>query len=90
MSYRRLNRGEIGLLRMMGRRLKRVSAGVGVMLTRHERRIAAPLWRRGIVHVWYRQAPDTAPSLQGPYFTLSDLGKRLWGVFSQPRGMETQ
>jgi hypothetical protein len=82
---RRLNQKEIGLVRMLFRRAERLSQSFGVALTRHERRVAAPLWRRGIVNCWYRQAPDTAPSLQGPYFTLSALGQRLAAVFTRPR-----
>lgn len=40
-----------------------------------------PLWRRGIIEIWYRQAPETQPSLQGPYYGLTVSGAQLASNF---------
>jgi hypothetical protein len=51
--------------------------GGQVTLTRDQREAMQPLWRRGLVEVWYRQSPDANPSLQGPFYRLSAAGWRL-------------
>lgn len=85
--HRRLNHQEIGLLR----HLFRVGAGsFAVSLDRPRRRAAVPMWRRGIVNAWYRQAPSLSPSWQGPYFNLSEAGVRLAAKFMRPRASAVQ
>jgi hypothetical protein len=53
------------------------AAGGQVTLTRDQREAMAPLWRRGIVEIWYRQTVDGNPSLQGPFYRLTESGSRL-------------
>lgn len=53
------------------------SGGGQVTMTRDYREVLGPLWRRGAVEIWYRQAPNANPSLQGPFFRLTDSGWRL-------------
>jgi len=80
----RLTGHEINILRSIIRR----SGGRPVTLSRFHRRLVAPLWRRGLIEAWYRQAPENTPSLQGPLFTLSIAGARLAACFAQPRSSE--
>jgi hypothetical protein len=80
---RRLSQGEIGVLRSLIRRSG--AGGAAVTLSRWQRRLVVELWRRQLVYVWYRQAPETVPSLQGPYFSLSIAGLRLASLFAAPR-----
>lgn len=37
------------------------------------------LWRRGLVHVWYRQSQHNSPSLSGPFFTPTFDGWKVAG-----------
>jgi hypothetical protein len=80
---RRLHGGEINILRSLVRRS--ASFGGAATLSRWQRRLVVELWRRDLVHVWYRQVPEAGPSLQGPYFTLSIAGFRLASLFAAPR-----
>ena len=79
---RRLHAGEINILRSL---VRRSAGGLAVTLNRGQRRMVVELWRRDLVHVWYRQTPSTVPSPQGPYFTLSIAGFRLASLFAAPR-----
>lgn len=56
---------------------------------RWQRGPAIPLWRRGLIEIWYRQAPSEQPALQGPYFGLTITGTQLASHFLKtpaPRG----
>lgn len=86
LPYRRLTGREINLLRFLAMHALKLSGMAGVMLSRRDRGLAAPLWRRGLINCWYRQAPETTPSLQGPYFSLSHAGLRLAEKFTRPSG----
>jgi hypothetical protein len=46
-----------------------------------QKKPALPLWRRGLIEIWYRQSPDSQPSLQGPYYGLSIVGASLAAHF---------
>lgn len=45
-------------------------------LTRDQREAMVPLWRRGLVEMWFKHVPD-APTSRGPYFSLTDRGTAL-------------
>jgi hypothetical protein len=49
-----------------------------------QKKPALPLWRRGLIEIWYRQSPDSQPSLQGPYYGLSIAGASLAARFIHP------
>lgn len=49
-----------------------------------QRGSALPLSRRGLIEIWYRQAPGDDPALQGPYLSLSTAGFRLASCFTHP------
>lgn len=78
----RLSRSQIVLLRSLFRR----SGGRPISIERWQRGPSVPLWRRGIVEIWYRQVPDEGS--QGPYFSLTISGARLASAFlPAPRGL---
>ncbi len=81
----RLDRHQIEILRSL---MKRGGATRAISLD-CKREPIVPLWRRGIVEIWYRQAPDSRPSLQGPYYGLTISGAQLASSFfaePAPRG----
>jgi len=78
--YTRLNSSQINLLRNLA---IRCGLGGAVTVSRPYRSIALSLWRRGLVEIWYRQAVED--TLQGPYFGLSIVGRRLALLFTTPR-----
>lgn len=49
--------------------------GAQVPLSPHQREAATPLWRRGLVEVWYRVVPDEGG--RGPFYRLSHHGRLL-------------
>lgn len=51
------------------------SSGNQIALTRDQREAMAPLWRKGIVEVWYRNVPDEGS--RGPFYRPSESGWRL-------------
>ncbi len=84
--FARLNRREIDLIRLLFSRPRdRIARSIGTMLHARERRIAAALWRRGLIEAFYRQAPDSDCALQGPFFALSFMGWKLGKAFTRPR-----
>lgn len=81
---KRLNWPQINALRSLAMR----SGGkTAVALDERQRAHIAPLWRRGIVEVWYRQVPAEMgePILRGPFFSLSIPGFQLASAFLTPR-----
>jgi len=85
---RRLVQNEIEVLRSLARRSQ--AGGTAVSLPAYLREAVAPLWRWQLVEVWYRQAADADPALQGPYFSLTLAGLRLALVFAAPRQRRQQ
>lgn len=84
-EHRRLTRPEISILKSLA---TRGASSRAISLPHRHRCHAVPLWRRGIVEVWYRQAPDGQPSLQGPYYSLTISGAMLASQFlPAPRGL---
>jgi hypothetical protein len=79
MIRRRLTGPEIGILRSIFAR----SNGVPVTLTRRERVLVAPLWRRRLLDVWTRYVPEDGG--HGPYFALTLAGQHLASHFAAPR-----
>ena len=77
----RLTDHQIGLLRAL---VKRGAAARAITIESWRRKCALPLWRRGLVEIWYRQSPDAQPSLQGPYYALSIGGAHLALSFLNP------
>lgn len=73
-SRDRLSNRQIATLRHLA-----ICTGNGgqVTLTREQREAAQPLWRRGLVEIWYRQAVDGNPSLQGPFFRPTIVGRHV-------------
>jgi hypothetical protein len=85
-AFARLSAREIAIVRLLFSRPRdRIARSIGLMLEAHERRVAASLWRRGLVETFYRQAPDSDRSLQGPFFALSFMGWKLGKAFARPR-----
>lgn len=80
LEHPRLNWRQINLLRFLGMR-----CGLGglIRLARWQRTLAVPLWRRELIEIWYRQSPEG--TLQGPYFGLSFIGRKLAIAFCSPR-----
>jgi hypothetical protein len=74
----RLSNSQIVLLRSLA---KRGASTKAITIEKWQREPALPLWRRGIIEIWYRQSPDAQPSLQGPYYGLSIAGARLASSF---------
>jgi hypothetical protein len=76
-STERLSRRQITTLKQLS-----VCCGDGgqVLLTRPQREAMAPLWRRGLVEIWYRQGVDANPSLQGPFYRPTQRGWALIGA----------
>jgi hypothetical protein len=74
----RLKSREIVLLRSLASRGASLRA---VSIDRYQRSHALPLWRRGLIEIWYRQSPDAQPSLQGPYYGLTVSGAKLASNF---------
>lgn len=82
----RLTRSQIVILRSLMQRGGNTRA---ISIDKWQRAPAVPLWRRGIVEIWYRQSPDSQPSLQGPYYGLTISGAQLASNFINlpaPRG----
>ena len=87
MSESRLTNSQIILMRTLAKCGGAVRA---VKIADWMRKSALPLWRRGLVEIWYRQSPGDQPSLQGPYYGLTIFGARLADSFIHqnpaPRG----
>lgn len=80
----RLSSPQISVLRSL---FQRGAAIRPITLSAWQRLFARALWRREIVEIWYRQAPE---ELQGPYFALTTSGARLAAAFVKhpaPRGL---
>lgn len=85
---RRLNPREVGTVKFLARHH---GAGLRfISLGEELRGVAIPLWREGLVEIWYRQMPNTRPSLRGPHFALSYTGQQLAAALQQPRANFTQ
>ncbi len=80
-SPKRLCTSEIGVLKLLA---VHCGAGGSISLDDGKREAAKPLWRRGLIGVWYRQAPELG--LQGPYFGLSISGSQLAAAFHNGHG----
>ena len=81
----RLTRSQIIILRSL---IKRGADSRAISIEKWQRAPTLPLWRRGIVEIWYRQSPDAQPSLQGPYYGLTIAGAQLAASFlPAPRGL---
>jgi hypothetical protein len=74
MSIEHLTRSQIIILRSL---MKRGADNRAISIEKWQREPAIPLWRRGIVEIWYRQSPDANPSLQGPFYGLTIAGAQL-------------
>jgi len=72
---RRLTPRELGIIKFLARHQ---GAGLRfVSLGRPLRKLAIPLWRDGLIEIWYRQMPSVRPALRGPHYSLSHSGRRL-------------
>jgi hypothetical protein len=49
--------------------------GGSVTLTRDQREVMVPLWRRQLIEIWYRHFPGERP--RGPFFRPTDFGWSL-------------
>jgi hypothetical protein len=52
------------------------SDGGQATLAGYQREAMVPLWRGGLLEVWFRQMPDP-PTLRGPFFRPTERG---WGL----------
>lgn len=75
----RFTNSQIVLLRSL---MKRGASIRAVTVVQWQRVIALPLWRRGLIDMWWRSVPDD--SMQGPYFGLTIVGARLAAEFVNP------
>jgi hypothetical protein len=75
-TFERLTRSQIIILRSL---IQRGGATRAVSIDAWQRKPAAPLWRRGLIEIWYRQSVDN--SLEGPFFGLTIFGARLASNF---------
>lgn len=84
-SLERLTRSQIVMLRSLVMRGGSVRA---ISLDHHwQSKPALPLWRRGLIEIWYRQVAGEQPSLQCPYYGLSTVGVQIASSFlPAPRG----
>lgn len=74
----RLTSPQISVLRSL---FQRGAALRPITLAAWQRLCALALWRREIVEIWYRQAPE---ELQGPYYGLTISGAQLAAKFVHP------
>lgn len=74
----RLSRSQIIILRSLAKRGADTRA---ISIQKWQREPAIPLWRRGIVEIWYRQSPNAGPSLLGPFYGLTIAGAKLASNF---------
>jgi hypothetical protein len=65
--------------------LAKHGGGRAVAIARYLQGVAATLWRRDLVEIWYRQVPDEQPSMRGPFYTLSLSGWNLASRFLDDR-----
>lgn len=70
----RLSNRQIALLQDI---VLRCGAGGRVTIAKIQRAVAAALWRKEMVDIWYRQTIDANPSLQGPFYSPTVAGSRL-------------
>jgi hypothetical protein len=75
----RLTNSQIVLMRYLAQRGAQLRA---ITLAKWQRVVALPLWRRGLIEMWWRTVPDN--SMQGPYFGLTIVGARLAFEFAYP------
>jgi hypothetical protein len=75
----RLTNSQIILLRSL---IKRGASIRAVTIAQWQRVVALPLWRRGLIDMWWRGVPDD--SMRGPYFGLTIVGARLASEFVNP------
>jgi hypothetical protein len=82
MRQDRLSQRQIDTLRQLS---VVCSAGGQYALTRDQREAMQPLWRRGLIEIWYRQGVDTNPSLMGPFYRPTKSGWLLIAAIFAPR-----
>lgn len=74
-ARRRLAPNEVGIIKYLA---KRQGAGMRFVLLGDQLRAAIiPIWRDGLIEIWYRQYPADAYGFSGPQFSLSLSGRRL-------------
>jgi hypothetical protein len=84
MMAERLDNKQIVVMRRL---IQHGATGRGIVLPRWMRRSCIPLWRRGLVEIWYRQNPVDLPAADGPFFRLTDIGAHVaLKFFPAPRG----
>lgn len=82
MKRERLKNSEIVIMRTLIERGGQVRP---VALSPWQKQLIVPLWRRGLVEVWYRQCVDAGR--QGPFYALTIFGSSLaQSFFPAPRG----
>ena len=79
MHFDRLTPGQLRLIKHLAR-----YCGVGGQVTLNYRLCLSvpPLWRRGLVAVWYRQVPEAG--IRGPFYGLTLDGQRLASAIFHP------
>lgn len=76
----RLTDSQIVILRSMAKRGGSVRP---VSIEKWQRKPAVPLWRRGLVEIWFRQSVEH-PSPRGPFYALTIVGARIAASFLNP------
>lgn len=72
MTFERLTNQQIATMKHLA---ACCSNGTLVTLTRDQRSVATPLWRRGLVEIWQRIVPDEGS--RGPFYRPTTHGWRL-------------
>jgi hypothetical protein len=78
----RLTNSQIVVMRSLIER----GAGVRPITLDHDwqRQVLLPLWRRGLIEIYYRQSPREVSAPRGPFYLLTASGERLASRFVHP------
>jgi hypothetical protein len=85
-SREKLSNADIELLLYM---MQRAGLSGRMTLPPQRRARVVPLWRRQLIEVWYRCAPNEG-CMHGPYFKLTVEGHRLGCAFLAAREVRHQ
>lgn len=65
-----------------------ISNGGQASLSPTQREAMAPLWRRGLIEVWFRMVPDEGS--RGPFYRPSSSGWNLISALLSPRSQKLE
>jgi hypothetical protein len=85
-SFRLLTQAEIEVLRWL---VEHAAQSRPIILPARLRMAVPPLWRMGLVEVWFRCFPHDEPQAAGAYFALTVAGSRRAQAFLSSRRAAT-